>query len=113
MAADRAFAGVGGCTTVYRKPLYDPATAQPAGHIAGGSDQRRFRQVRMKNDQARREGKASADTKDPRRDRLKAALRENLKRRKSQARGRDDLGAASSERTDASLDDAGEKKPGQ
>jgi hypothetical protein len=67
----------------------------------------------MKDDQARREGKASADTKDPRRDRLKAALRENLKRRKLQARGRDDLGAASSERADASLDDAGGEKPGQ
>lgn len=57
----------------------------------------------MKDDEARH-GKTGADAKDLRQDRLKAALRENLKRRKSQARGRDDL--ASSERTDASLDDA-------
>ena len=57
----------------------------------------------MKDDQAKR-GKTGTGAKDLRHDRLKAALRENLKRRKSQARGRDDL--ASSERTDASLDDA-------
>lgn len=63
----------------------------------------------MKDDQARR-GKTGADAKDLRQDRLKAALRENLKRRKSQARGRDDL--ASSDRTDVSLDDADEKAPG-
>ena len=38
-----------------------------------------------------------------RQDRLKLALRENLKRRKSQARGRDD--AAPSDRPKTSLDD--------
>ena len=42
-----------------------------------------------------------------RQDRLKLALRENLKRRKSQARGRDGAPAASSAGTKASLDDAG------
>lgn len=67
----------------------------------------------MKDDQAKREGKAGADAKDSRRDRLKAALRENLKRRKSQARGRDDPGAASSEPADASLDDADGETSGQ
>jgi hypothetical protein len=67
----------------------------------------------MKDDQAKREGKAGAGVKDSRRDRLKLALRENLKRRKSQARGRDDLAAASSEDADASLDDAGGEKTGQ
>jgi hypothetical protein len=51
--------------------------------------------------------------KDSRRDRLKLALRENLKRRKSQARGRSDVDAASSENADASLDDASGAKPGQ
>jgi hypothetical protein len=60
----------------------------------------------MTDDQARC-GKTGADAKDLRQDRLKAALRENLKRRKSQARGRGDL--ASSEGADASLDDADEK----
>jgi hypothetical protein len=48
----------------------------------------------------------------PRQDRLKLALRENLKRRKSQARGRSDIAATPSEDADPSLDDAGEKKPG-
>jgi hypothetical protein len=42
-----------------------------------------------------------------RQDRLKLALRENLKRRKSQARGRNDSAAASSADGKASLDDAG------
>jgi hypothetical protein len=66
----------------------------------------------MKDDQAKRE-KTSVGAKDLRQDRLKAALRENLKRRKSQARGRDDPGAASSEPADASLDDADGETPGQ
>jgi hypothetical protein len=59
------------------------------------------------DDQDRATEKTAADVKDSRRDRLKLALRENLKRRKSQARGRSD--AASSENEDASLDTAGEK----
>ena len=44
----------------------------------------------MKGDQGKGAGKTDADVKDSRRDRLKLALRENLKRRKSQARGRSD-----------------------
>lgn len=67
----------------------------------------------MKDDQARGLGKAGAGARDLRQDRLKAALRENLKRRKSQARGRSDAGAASSDAADASLDDADEEAPGQ
>lgn len=66
----------------------------------------------MKGDQDKHEGKTGADVKDSRRDRLKLALRENLKRRKSQARGRSDP-AAPSESADASLDDAGGEKPDQ
>jgi hypothetical protein len=50
-----------------------------------------------------------AGVKDSRRYRLKLALRENLKRRKSQARGRADAG--SSENDGASIDDAGGEKP--
>jgi hypothetical protein len=64
----------------------------------------------MKGDQDRVAGKNDADVKDSRRDRLKLALRENLKRRKSQARGRSDPGA-SSESALASLDDASGEKP--
>ena len=47
-----------------------------------------------------------------RQDRLKLALRENLKRRKSQARGRDDL-AAPSNNGDPSPYDDGAGKPGK
>jgi hypothetical protein len=67
----------------------------------------------MQDDQDKRTGKAGRDVRDSRHQRLKLALRENLKRRKSQARGRSDEAAASSETADASLDDAGGEKPGQ
>lgn len=63
----------------------------------------------MTGDQGKAAGKNGADGKDARSQRLKLALRENLKRRKSQARGRSD--AASSENADATLDDAGGEKP--
>jgi hypothetical protein len=63
----------------------------------------------MQDDQDKR-GKA---VKDSRQARLKLALRENLKRRKSQARGRSDEAAASSEVTETSLDDASGEKTGQ
>ena len=68
---------------------------------------------RMQDDQDKRAGKTRPDVKDSRQQRLKLALRENLKRRKSQARGRSDEAAASSESADASLDDAGGEKPGR
>ena len=49
--------------------------------------------------------------KDSRETRLKLALRENLKRRKSQARGRSEEAAASSETADVSRDDSGKEAP--
>jgi hypothetical protein len=64
----------------------------------------------MKGDQGKGAEKNDADVKDSRRDRLKLALRENLKRRKSQARGRGEA-SASSESADASLDTASGEKP--
>lgn len=73
-------------------------------------DQGIFSGRTMKGDQDRLAEKRDADVKDSRRDRLKLALRENLKRRKSQARGRSDAGT-SSESADASLDDASGEKP--
>jgi hypothetical protein len=63
----------------------------------------------MTGDQGKGGGGSGPRVKDSRQDRLKLALRENLKRRKSQARGRDD--AASSEAADVSLDDAGGNEP--
>ena len=59
-----------------------------------------------------KQGLAKNPAKDPRQDRLKQALRENLKRRKSQARGRSEDVTASSNRDDASPHDGGVKKPG-
>jgi len=50
--------------------------------------------------------------KDSRRDRLKRALRENLKRRKSQAKGRRDPAPAPSHAGDVSPYDDSGKKPG-
>jgi hypothetical protein len=66
----------------------------------------------MTGEQGKGAGKTGADVKDSRRDRLKLALRENLKRRKSQARGRSDADAASSGSPDFPLDDASGEKPG-
>jgi hypothetical protein len=63
----------------------------------------------MTGDQDKAAGKNAVDVKDSRRDRLKLALRENLKRRKSQARGRREPGAPS-ESADTSLDDGGGEK---
>jgi hypothetical protein len=50
--------------------------------------------------------------KDPRLDRLKQALRENLKRRKSQARARDDVSTTPSQGDHASPHD-GQGKSGE
>ena len=61
----------------------------------------------MIDDQGKREGLTGGSSKDSRQDRLKLALRENLKRRKSQLRGRGDAASASSEDGDVPLDDAG------
>ena len=67
----------------------------------------------MKDGNDRGEGPSARPAKNPRQDRLKLALRENLKRRKSQARGRDDFPTASSNSDDGAPDDGSEKKPGK
>jgi hypothetical protein len=64
----------------------------------------------MQDDKDKREVQTGMPAKNPKQDRLKLALRENLKRRKSQARGRSDADA-SSENADASLNDASREKP--
>jgi hypothetical protein len=66
----------------------------------------------MKDEKDKREGQTGAHAKNPRQDRLKLALRENLKRRKSQARGRSEVTMAPSNR-DVSPHDASGKKPGK
>jgi hypothetical protein len=53
------------------------------------------------------------ETQDARRERLKLALRENLKRRRSQARGRDDFTVSSPTSDDVTAREPGEKHPGK
>jgi hypothetical protein len=67
----------------------------------------------MKDEKDKDDGQTGAPAKNPREDRLKLALRENLKRRKSQARGRSDAGTAPSNGGDVSPHDESGKKPGQ
>jgi hypothetical protein len=67
----------------------------------------------MKDDDDKRERQTGAAVKNPRADRLKLALRENLKRRKSQARGRGDVVDASSGDAELSLDEQTGKKSGE
>jgi hypothetical protein len=67
----------------------------------------------MQDDKDKREGQTGSLKKNPKQDRLKLALRENLKRRKSQARGRSQVVAAPSDEVDVSLHDDSEKKPGK
>jgi hypothetical protein len=67
----------------------------------------------MKDDSDKREGHTGKSAKNPRADRLKLALRENLKRRKSQSRARGDAMMAPSHGDDVTPDDVGGKKPGK
>jgi hypothetical protein len=67
----------------------------------------------MQDDNDRRAGSAAGNPKaDARQDRLKLALRENLKRRKSQARGRSDTVSASSAGDAAAPREESGKEPG-
>jgi hypothetical protein len=67
----------------------------------------------MKDGKDKDEGQSGKGAKKLRQDRLKLALRENLKRRKSQARGRDDFTIASSKSDDAAPHDGSKKDPGK
>jgi hypothetical protein len=67
----------------------------------------------MKDDRDKREGQTARPAKNPRKDRLKLALRENLKRRKSQAWARSHATMAPSNGDDVSPDDFSGKKPGK
>jgi len=65
----------------------------------------------MKDAKNKGEGQSGERGKNPRRDRLKLALRENLKRRKSQARGRSDATMVPFNGDDVSPHDVSGKKP--
>src|SRR4051794_9545387 len=92
--------GSGGRIPSFRRS--DPASILP-----------RTRQERghMMTDET--DGYGREPAKNPRQDRLKLALRENLKRRKSQARGRSDRDAAPSGDAGASLDDGSGNEAGE
>jgi hypothetical protein len=66
----------------------------------------------MNDDRDKQQAQTRAAARNPRQHRLKLALRENLKRRKSQARGRSDI-VAPSHQDDASPHDGSGKKPGE
>jgi hypothetical protein len=67
----------------------------------------------MMDESKKGEGQGHVNANNPRQDRLKQALRENLKRRKSQARARGDPTAAPSGAGGTSPPRGGEKKPGE
>ena len=67
----------------------------------------------MKDGDDKGAGPSGRAAKDLRQDRLKLALRENLKRRKAQARGRDDFTAPPSGSDDGGPDDGSDKSPGK
>jgi hypothetical protein len=67
----------------------------------------------MQDENDKDDRQTGSSAKNPRADRLKLALRENLKRRKSQARARSDVATASSDRDDAAPHDGSGKKPGE
>jgi hypothetical protein len=65
----------------------------------------------MRDERDKYEGKSGKPAKDLRQERLKLALRENLKRRKSQASARDDFVIAPSSPDDGAAHGGSEKKP--
>jgi hypothetical protein len=67
----------------------------------------------MRDEKEKRQGLGAVRAKGSRQDRLKLALRENLKRRKSQARERDKMTAEPSQDDEAVLDQEVVKKPGK
>jgi hypothetical protein len=67
----------------------------------------------MTDHRDKRESQTGAAADKARQERLKRALRENLKRRKTQARGRSDPGSASSNGDHVLPYDGSGKKPGE
>jgi hypothetical protein len=65
----------------------------------------------MTDQKDKRESQTGAASANPRQERLKRALRENLKRRKTQARGRSDPAGAPSNGDQVSPYDGSGKKP--
>jgi hypothetical protein len=77
------------------------------------SSQKKYDRRTMSDQKDGREGHGAVRAKGSRQDRLKLALRENLKRRKSQARERDKMTAEPSQDDEAVLHQEAVKKPGK
>jgi hypothetical protein len=93
----------GACDKAAHRSILRPCCYGSAASLDGSA---------MKDEKDKREGPAAKNPKpDSRQDRLKLALRENLKRRKSQARGRSDPVPASSHRDEAAPHDDSGSKP--
>jgi hypothetical protein len=137
-AADRMLApGIGDCTNGGRNTIYsDSGEASDHGRARRQSDARHSASVAakqpmhafrpsgfrpghsdrftMKHEQDKDEDQTVTPAKkNTRQDRLKQALRDNLKRRKSQARARGDVTMAPSSRDDVTPHDGSAKKPGE
>jgi hypothetical protein len=67
----------------------------------------------MKREKDQDQRQAGRAAKDVRHERLKQALRENLKRRKSQAKGREDFTIPSSNSAGVAVEKTGKKHPGK
>jgi hypothetical protein len=67
----------------------------------------------MTDQKDKRESQTGTTAANPRQERLKRALRENLKRRKTQARGRSDPASAPSNGDHIAPYDGSGKKPGE
>ena len=67
----------------------------------------------MTSEKDNAQGQSGNAAKDLRHERLKQALRENLKRRKSQAKGREDFTNPSSNPVDVAVEKAAKKHPGK
>ncbi len=115
-ASARSAPGIGDCTAGQRNTI-----CSGLGEASRAFPLTLFRQMRsngptMKNDKDNREGPSGKSEKNPRQnprsnprnDRLKLALRENLKRRKSQARGRDDSASVASSADEVTPHEGGE-----
>ena len=103
---------VGDCTNDERNTLYSRNSGTRRG-VADRLFSGHMDRCAMKDEKNRDEEQTGTPEKDPRRERLKQALRENLKRRKSQARGRDDFTMTSSNPDDVPPHDRGGKAPGK
>jgi hypothetical protein len=116
----KARPGIDDCTNAARNticwPIREPNRLRsPPGDKAMSSigfSPGHMSRFTMQDESDKDDRQTGGHAKNPRTDRLKLALRENLKRRKSQARARSDVATASSNRDDAPPHDGGGKKPG-